>query len=120
MNSQEIWNNITALTKNKAIHDFAEILKDEDNKETLLVGIEVIANAEDLILLASDGETLRTAVLSVAKVQGKFAGFAFVAEEHLDVEDENFLSNDEGLQWVAWGDLWDALEKVAQYNPIKE
>ena len=41
-------------------------------------------------------------------------------EEHLPVDDENFDSADEGLSWVAWEDLWNALEKVAQYNPTKD
>lgn len=117
MNGQQIWNCITAITTNKAIYDFVKQLKDEDNKETLMVGIEIIANNIDLLLVTSDSETLRTAVLKVAEDNGAFAGFPFVANELLPVEDENHEDAEDGLSWVAWSDLWDALAMVAEFNP---
>ena len=113
MTGQEIWDFITSISTNKAIYEFANILKNEGNRETLLVGIELLSNAEDLLLVASDSESLRTAVLSVAKDKGSFAGFPYVANELLPVDDENHQDSHGGLSWVAWGDLWDALETVA-------
>lgn len=117
MNGQQIWDCITAITTNKAIYDFVEQLKDEDNKETLLVGIEIIANRIDLLIGTKNAEDLRQHVLVSASANKTFAGFVYNPEEHLPVDDEKFDSADEGLAWVAWSDLWDALAMVAEFNP---
>lgn len=105
MNGQEIFDGITNISYNKAVFHFASFLKDEENLETLKVGIELLTSAQDLLLVASDAESLRNAILTQASITGSFAGMK-VGEES------------GGLNWVAFSDLWDGLEYVVKETAI--
>jgi hypothetical protein len=96
------------------VADFAELRREETGYETTLVGIFIIGNELYLLDKCTSGEELKKEVIALAEAKGEFAGLEYVADDFLDTNDVNYTFPDDGLSWVAFGDIWNTLVTISE------
>ena len=99
---------------NKSVFEFVNVLKDEMCSETVAVGCQIILTDTHLLIEANDPESLKKAVLEVAKEAGQYGGMTYDEDEFVDADDENFVSADCGLSWCAFTDLYNARQTACK------
>ena len=120
MKGQEIVSAFNDVGNNEAVHLFTSHFVAESNTETTAVGCYLILVDNNALFDADNAEALRTNILTLAKETGSFAGFEYFEEAFLDSDDDDFMETDDGLSWVAFTDLWNALEKTAKEYVTEE
>ena len=113
MNGQQMLDIFNAKGMNASVHELTSHFEFEDNTETTALGCYILLIDYDCLYGASNSEELRTNVLAVAHKLGSFAGMEYNANAFLDSDDDDFESEDTGLSWVTFDDLWTAFEKTA-------
>ena len=107
---------LSNMEYNQIIFQLAEIFKDEANSETMIMLAYLVRYDLYFIEKCETSEDLEEQVISSAKIQGEYAGMYYEASDFLDPDDDNFSAPDDGLSWIAFGDAWEALKKVAINN----
>ena len=113
MNGSQMLDIFNAKGMNASIHEFTSHFVNEDNTETTALGCYILLIDYGCLYDASTSEELRSNVIAYAQKKGSIAGMEYNASAFLDSEDDDFESEDTGLSWVAFDDLWNALEKTA-------
>lgn len=108
---------ILAIANSMAENTFAEKYKQvvselSELPETICVMTYLLFIDDHILSSSNNSEQLSDIVKRTANYHGQFAGLEYVYEDFLDPDDVNFTAPDEGLSWVAYGDLWQALEKA--------
>jgi len=115
MNGQEIYDILSNQSHNQNLARFTDILKDEMNSETLIVGTHLIINDMNLLKTCKDGSDLEDIILGEAEHNDQYAGLEWNEHEWMEGDDGELPDAEgEGLRWVGFTDLFVTLEAVAK------
>ena len=113
MNGQDAYTALSNTSPNMAVFLYAKQVKDDENSETLAVACQIILNDSDLLVECEDKDDLQKVIIDKAERLGEYAGLPYRPEAFLEPTNPRFLSEDTGLSWVNFSDLWDTLIWVA-------
>lgn len=99
---------------NSVLYKFTEIMKDDENEDTLRMGLFILMNDRAILTGCNSGEDLEKKVLTRAEKNGSYASMDYDTNDFLDSDHEEATCPDDGLAWVAFEDLWAALTKLAE------
>lgn len=119
MNGKEMIEIFNNRGMNASAHEFMSLFIEEENQETPVVGCLLILVATEILFNSNDADELEKEVIAQAEAVGEFAGMIYNPNAFLTEDDEDFDGEDEGLSHVAFGDLWNALEKTATLFKIQ-
>jgi hypothetical protein len=115
MNGNEIYEILSNQEHNENVARFTDILRDEMNGETPLVATFILVRDMEALQGCKDGSELEKVIIDKASAWGQYAGLPYYEEEWtFDEEGVAESVADDGLQWVAFTDIFLTLEQVAK------
>ena len=116
----EIYDILANKEYNENVARFANILRDEMNSETLMVGVHILLLDLEVIIslvgptISDLGYGLEQVVLDKARANGSYAGIEYHSSDwEVDEEGEYVDGVDDGLRWVGFTDIMATLNQVA-------
>lgn len=111
---QPIYETLANEEINEVVARFADVLRNECNGETLLVGTCILVRDMEVLDRVVNGDELRKVVLHWAEKDGQYAGMLYDPNDFLEPEHQYFSAPDDGLSWVGFEDMYQAFIKVAK------
>ena len=114
MNGEQINASFNAASSMCAVvHHFTGLF--DDSTENLALGCYIILSELDILVGIKDATDFEKTILEIAKDRNSIAGMDYNENEFLNADDEDFEPSDDGLAWVTFGDVWNALVETAEH-----
>lgn len=84
------------------------------NAETIIVSNFLLFRDLDRVEWSKNAEELTKEILESAEMHGHYAGLVYDPNDFLTIYDADFTHPDDGLSWVAFNDIWKALEEIVE------